>query len=139
MRITNRTKKEQIMAMNNLYGHDLEYCSKKLQDDEEVVLKFIESYWGHYEYASDRLKKDRMFIKLAIQKSMASFLYADESLRKDKKFIMELIELSNARIINYAHYPIDEEMYEHLKPHAIEYLKNELEKEEQENPGGDGQ
>ena len=135
MKITKRTKKEQIMAMDyyDLYGHDLEYCSKKLQDDEEVVLKFIGSYWGNYEYASDRLKKDREFIKLAIQKDVACFLYADKMLRKDKKYIIELIELSNAKLIDYAWYTIKEPLYVHLKPHAIEYLKNELKKEGKKN------
>lgn len=133
MKITKETTKEQIMAMDNLYRHDLKDCHEMLTDDEDVVLKFIRSYWGNYEYASDRLKKDREFIKLAIQKNVACFLYADESLRKDKKYIIELIELSNARLIDYAWYTIKEPLYVHLKQPAIDYLKNELEKEEQKN------
>lgn len=133
MKITKQTTKKQILAMGCLSKHFIYDCHEGLTDDEDVVLKFIESYWDSLRYASDRLKSDREFIKRAIQKDVACFLYADDSLRKNKQFIIELVELSNPMLINFAYYTVKEEMYEHLKPHVIDILKNELKKEDKQN------
>lgn len=129
MKITKKTTKDEIMAMDNLYRHDLKDCHEMLTDDEDVVLKFIRSYWGNFEMASDRLKNDRDFIKRVVQINTVCFLYADDSLRKDIKYIIELIELTNAQIVVYAYHTIAHAVYEHLKQPAIEYFKNELKKE----------
>lgn len=129
MKITKQTTKEEIMAMNHLYDQDLKDCHEMLTDDEDVVLQFIEFYWGNLEYASDRIRNDREFIKLAIQKNPACFMYASDDLRKDKKLILELIEMYNAQTVYYVCYALGAKIWEHLKPHAIEYLKKELEKE----------
>ena len=133
MTITKQTTKDEIMAMDDLYRHDLTECHERLTDDEDVVLKFIETSFTEFRYASDRLKSDREFVKRAVQIDPPCFLYADQSLRKDKKFIIELIELSNANIIDCVYFTVRESMNEHLKQPAIEYLKNELEKEAKKN------
>lgn len=129
IKITKQTTKEQIMVINNLSSHSLMDCSKKLQNDEDVVLRFIENSWAHFDYASDRLKSDREFIKRAIQKNVACFKFGDKFIRKDKKFNVKLIEQSNPEIFHYTYYLIAEAMCQHLKQPAIEYLKNELKKE----------
>lgn len=127
MKINNKTTKEQIMAMENLYHtYNLSDCSKKLRDDEDVVLKFVKQCWVHFEACSDRLKRDREFVKRAIQQKAGCFLYADEGLRRDKKFIIELIKISNAEVIFYSYCKIVSDAYEYLKEPAIEFLENEL-------------
>ena len=130
MKITNRTTKKQIMAMDHVHGHSLKACSRKLKDDEDVVLKFIKSFWIHFKHASDRLKRDREFIKLAIKEDVACFMYASDTLRRDKKFIIELIMLSNAKLVYYAESKISDAVISHLKKPAIDFLKNELKKGE---------
>ena len=131
MKITNRTKKEQIMALDSLcLTHYLSDCSKKLRDDEDVVIKFAKKCWVNFEACSDRLKRDREFVKRAVQEDLKCFIYADKSLKKDKKYIMELVQVSNAGVIFYSHYKIESDAYKYLKGPAIEFLENELKKEE---------
>ena len=135
MTITKKTTKDEIMGMEMdcFYRHNLYECDEQLTDDEDVVLKFIQTSCSEFSYASDDLKRDREFVKRAIQIHVACFLYVDDELRKDKKFIMELIRISNTIILHYAHHTVQLGAWEHLKQPAIDYLKNELEKEAKKN------
>ena len=126
-KITNRTTKDQILAMDNLYDYDLESCSEKLRDDHDVVLQFLKYYWGNMEHASDRLKNDREFIKRAIQKNVACFLFVSDELRQNKQFILELVKLYGARLIHYCHYTTEKQIYEKLKNPAIQVLEKMIE------------
>jgi hypothetical protein len=128
-KINNRTTKKQIIDMDNLYKHDLKNCSKKLRDDEDVVLKFITYYWGHMNDASDRLKNDGEFVRRAIEKKLACFMFASDQFTKNKNFILELVKLYGVSAIEYCDPITRHEIYKKLKTPAIQVLEGMIEEE----------
>ncbi|MBS9775890.1 MAG: DUF4116 domain-containing protein [Fusobacterium sp.] len=82
-----REDKEIIMEAVNLKGKALKYASDRLKDDKEVVLAAVKQNGSSLEYASERLKDDREIVNLAVKESGFALNYASQRIKDNLKLL----------------------------------------------------
>ena len=83
------------------YGPALEYASKELQGDQEVVLKAVRQDGTALEHASEDLLTDRDFLLQAVKQTKAWWLcrFADSELQEDEEFERQCKETAGTGIL----------------------------------------
>ncbi len=87
-----RNNKQFILKLVSIDGDTLDYASKHLKKDRQVVLAAIKQYIYALRFADKSFKKDRETISLAVTKEGRTLQFADDSLKNDKQIVMAAIK-----------------------------------------------
>ena len=98
--ITTYSYKYIVSIIVTLDGCSLEYISKDLQNNKEIVLKAVKRYGLALEFASIDLKNDKDIVLKAVKHDGRSFEFASINLKNDKEFILECIK-KNSNSLQY--------------------------------------
>ena len=94
--------KEVVLAAVKNFGGALDDASKRLQDDREVVLAATKNKGKAFRFASPRLKGNKEVVLAVCRKSKLSLNFASRKLRSDKEFVKEL-EISDVDVFKCCH------------------------------------
>ncbi|HZJ89646.1 MAG TPA: DUF4116 domain-containing protein [Bacilli bacterium] len=84
-----------LLAVSFPGNQSLRYASKRLRDDEEVVLCAIENTNFAFSAVSDRLKNEAHIALLAVKKWPRNLQYASFALRDNKAFAEKMLAFSH--------------------------------------------
>jgi hypothetical protein len=125
--ISERLKNDEkfMLSVFDIYtGESLQYASKKLQNNFELVLKCIKNSPYALHHASEELKNNKEIVMTAVTEHGLMLEYASEELKNNKELVMTAIRRSGAAL-QYASNELknDKEVVELSIKNNIENLK----------------
>ena len=88
-----RNNKMIVMSVVKKNGLALEYASKGLRGDKEVVLNAVkQSRLYEFGGASKELRKDRKFVLEVLKEGVNALKYVSEELKNNRNFVLEIVK-----------------------------------------------
>ena len=100
-------------------GYALDFASKELRNDREVVLSAVKLDGRYLSDASEKLQDDTELVSIAVAQNGEALRYASDRLRNNKKVVLTAIKNT------YSFVPID------YLPIGIDYMSKRLKKDPQ--------
>lgn len=96
-----KNDRELVLVSVNKYGSSLEYASDELKNDKEVVMIATKNCGSALAFASDDLRNDMEIVLNAVNTDGLALYYASDELKNNKEIVLSAIK-ENPRAIQYA-------------------------------------
>ena len=80
-----------VLAAVRNSGDALQYASKELKSDKDVVLEAVSKDGSALEYASEELKNDKEVVLAAVRQDGSALYYASDALKNDKEVVLAAV------------------------------------------------
>eukprot|EP01080_Neovahlkampfia_damariscottae_P005756 gene5756-9577_t len=116
-------EKQSILKLVKINGWNLEFVSKKFQNDFDVVLTAVNNEGRSLKFSSEKLKNNRKIVIEAIRNDPRSILYASLNLQSDREIALSVVSRNGLTLDFLNEFKGDEEvLLEAIKQNPIAFL-----------------